>query len=247
MSEDLFRRLTGQYVDAINPKDRGVLERMTAPSNWDSSKFTEVMVALAKVGRGNAVPAGNAPKTLHLQAIRPLIDTLVSRTRETNREHARVFFADIEKAILVGGKTTIGSESSAHLDFTKQTGREKLQKAVLTVHTHPDDLTSHGLSGTDYRTFMSDPEQQAMMIAYGSASRLMVLKTSVTPNNTWSKDSDVRLRGIEAEFMPTIKKNPLLGMVAFNKTVCLELGLTMYLANETSNDLFERVNVTQIK
>ncbi|MBX9765089.1 hypothetical protein K2X83_00405 [Patescibacteria group bacterium] len=239
MADKLFTPGT-LYVDRVSPNDRKVLDEISAPRHWDSEIFSKVLVALAKVGRGASISGSKRPESIHLQGLRPFVDKLIAETAKTGKEHARVFFADVDKGTLVGGKTTRGNSDSVHLNFDTQPGRDKFQKPVLTVHVHPDSIASHGFSAQDYAVFLSDLRQQAMMIAYSPTSRLMILKTSVTPNS--SRDSVLaRIKGTEADFIQKFKTDPLASVVEFNKTVCIELGLVLYLASEKSNDTFERV------
>lgn len=84
-----------------------------------------------------------------------------------------------------------------------------------------------------------------MMIGYGDNNLIMVLKTSVTPNNMSMESVDRRVKDIEDEFLEKSKEHPLMKVINFNKTVCTELGLTMYTADKKSRDLMTRVEVTK--
>jgi len=234
------------YLGAIHSKDQETLDRLTEPRNWDYAQFRSILVALAKVSNAQSITARNRPNSIHLQGWRKCIDDLVDRSRKSGKEHARVILADTEKdSLVVSGKITIGSRDSVRLDVSRQPGREKFQKAIASLHVHPDNLTSHGLSGQDYKTFLSDSEQQVMMIAYGKANRIMVLKTTVTPNNLDESAINRHIEDVESEYINNSNKHPVLRVVDFNKSVCSEFGLVMYMADEKSSDLFERVNVTQ--
>jgi len=175
------------YLDRTHPEDMETLYKLTQPKCWDYPLFRRVLVAIGSVGNGQAIPAPNRPDSIHLQGWRQYIDDLVTRTKTTGREHARVVFVDTErKSLVVSGKITIGTATETRLDTTKEQGRERFQRRIVSFHTHPTangSMTAHGLSDQDYRTFLPDPEQQVMLIAYGENNLMMVMKTSVTPNN----------------------------------------------------------------
>lgn len=247
--ENYFSQQYGErkpYLGAIHPKDQATLDKLTESRNWDYGQFRNILVALAKVGKGQSITARNRPDSIHLQGLRKYIDELVDRSRKNGREHARVVLADTGKdSLVVSGKITVGSRHSVRLEVSRQPGREKFQRAIASLHVHPDSLTSHGLSGQDYKTFLADPEQQAMMIAYGTVNRIMVLKTTVTPNNLTERTIDQRIEDAESDYLENSAKHSVFRVVDFNKSVCSEFGLVMYMADEKSNDLFERVNVTE--
>jgi hypothetical protein len=236
------------YVNNIHPEDAKKIDDLTTPRNWDYEQFKIVLVALGTVGGGQAIPAKNRPNSIHLQNWRKHINDLVSRTRKNGREHARVVFVDKERHTLVfSGKITVGTATRTRLDMTSAPGRELYQAPIASIHSHPLDkrtLAAHGFSGQDYRTFLGDPRQQAMLITYGEKNVMMILKTSVTPNNMSEASINRRIANCEEEFLTSSKSHPLEKIVAFNKTVCMETGLTLYVADENSRDLFNRVSVT---
>ena len=84
-----------------------------------------------------------------------------------------------------------------------------------------------------------------MLMAFGEEYLMIVLKTSATPNNIDSKRVDKRIQDIEREFLNS-GKNMVTSVVDINKTVCTEFGLVMYLADDKSRDLLNRVEVTSI-
>lgn len=71
-----------------------------------------------------------------------------------------------------------------------------------------------------------------------------MLKTSVTPNNLSEDSINRRIHEAEQNFLERSPEHEIVKVVDFNKSVCTEFGLTMYMANKRSNDLFERVDVT---
>ena len=233
------------YVNSAHPEDKKTLEALTAPSNWDSDQFDRVMVALGLVGNGESVPAINRPESVHLQKYRKFFEELLKRTKDAAREHARVIFVDRgENRVVMSNKISVGTVNEVKMHVIPQPGREKFQTLIGSVHTHPidDQSLSHGLSGTDYKTFLSDPRQQFMIITFGENVRMMVLKTSATPNNISVERTQQRIAALEKEFF-RMGGSSQVQIVDFNKTACLEFGLTLYMANKTSNDMFTRVNV----
>jgi len=234
------------YLGRIHPKDAQILKELTEPRNWDYGRFKRVMVALGIVGGGQAIPAPNRPESIHLQGLRPFVDGLVAKTTQGQDEHAQPVFADTEKKSLVMGRITRGSGDSVRLDVKKAPGREPHQRLIGSVHTHPTATgreLSHGLSGQDYRTLLSDPNQQFMMITWGDENKLLILKTSATPNNLKPAQVNARVKTCEEEFLQSGTAYSMSSVVEFNKTVCTEFGLTMYIADKQSRDLFNRVNV----
>lgn len=237
------------YVSRIHPEDVQVLDQLTQPKSWDFKQFRKVLIALGIVGNGQAIPAPNRPDTIHLQGLKQYTDDLLKRTKVNDREHAQVVFVDTDrKSLVMSGKITIGSATETRLDTTKELGREKFQRIIGSLHTHPvtgNSMAAHGLSGQDYRTFLNDPEQQMMMIAYGESTLMMVLKTSATPNNLSEEAVDGHMKSCEQDYLDASSEYPIQKIVDFNKGVCMELGLTMYLADQRSRDLFTRVEVTK--
>ncbi|MDP1743468.1 MAG: hypothetical protein Q8L51_01635 [Candidatus Amesbacteria bacterium] len=219
---------------------------ITQPKHWDFSKFKEVLLTLGTLGKGTSIPSVNCPKSIHLQGLRDTIDTLTSNTRKKGIEYAQTVLVDIERKSLVVGKITHGTATETVLNKSLQPGRERQQKMVGSIHTHPMNQGpeySHGLSGQDYITFLSDPDQQFMMIAWGDDYRIMVLKTSVSPNNQNSNRIRDRIKDCEKDFLISSEGGAFARVARFNKEACAEFGLILYLADSKSRDLFERVMV----
>lgn len=243
----MIERKSIYLASAPHPNDLKVLEQLTENKHWDSGQFNQVMVALGVLGGGQAVPARNRPESIHLQNYRRVFEDLLKRSKETDKEHCRTIFVDKEKrSIVMSEKISIGTENRVIMHTTPQPGREKFQKLIGSVHTHPLgkglDFSAHGLSGQDYRSFLSDPRQQFMIITYGGSVRMLVLKTSVTPNNIGVNFIERKISTIETDSFGS-EKFSISQIVKFNKGVCLEFGLTFYKANKESNDLFDRINV----
>jgi len=239
------------YTKSISLEYQNELEKLTQSKDWDSSQFNKIITMLSLLGNGQSIPAFNRPETIHLQSYRKYFEDLLSKTKETNKEHGRAILVDQEKKLVImSGKITVGDEKGCMIDPSPQLGKEKIQNLIGTIHTHPIDknsffsFTSHGFSGQDYKSFLSDSRQQFMIITYGDSSRLLVFKTSVTPNRLEINSIEKRINGTENEFL---KEKGLIEkkVVDFNKMACLEFGLTLYIANKESNDLFMKINVTE--
>ncbi len=250
----MFRDHKGYRPRTVHPDDAAAIRQMTESSAWDSTQFNQILVALATVGNGESIPAANCPNTIQLQRWRKFIDDLLDRTSRSNREHARAVLADTQKkTILMSGKISAGSESEVNVRLSKQPGRERHQSVVATIHTHPTESghnMSHGFSGQDYISLLSEPEQQAILVAYGNDYRLMVLKTSVTPNDLEQDQVERRIKQLREEYLGSDvarPENQFAQLIHFNKAVCTEFGLVFYMASRESNDLFRRVPVTDIE
>jgi hypothetical protein len=149
----------------------------------------------------------------------------------------------------MSNKISVGTSGEVAMQIIPQPGREKFQTFIGSIHTHPIDhgldFRAYGLSDEDYRIFLSDLRQQFMVITFGDSVRMLVMKTSVSPNNLEQESIKKRILDITAEFFAA-RVSPtqfLAQFVDFNKTVCVEFGLTFYMANKESNDLFERISV----
>lgn len=235
------------YFNSIHPKAREVLEALTQSKNWDSSEFNKIMVVLKLLGDGQSIPSINTPETLHLQLYRKFFEDLLEKTKQTNREHGRAILVDKEKqSVVMSGKISIGNINSTMIDAQPQPGREKIQSLIGTIHTHPSEgenvFSVHGFSHQDYKTFLLDNRQQFMVVVYGESIRLIVMKTSVTPNNMRKEVLEKQIDSIETELS---NNNIIERIIQFNKIACIEFGLVFYMANKKSNDLFTKVKVTE--
>lgn len=234
------------YTSKTHPADLATLEFLTQAKNWDYPQFRKVLIALGIVSNGQSIPAVNRPETIHLQGWRTYIDDLLTKTNANGREHARVIFVDIErKSLVMSGRITVGTNEFVSLDTTKEPGREEFQKFIASIHIHPNGLASHGFSGQDYQTFLLNKSNQAMLIGYGESNLIMVLKTSATPNNLSRSRVDRQVKDCEDDYLKNSNGNTFLNVIEFNKAICSELGLTLYIAGKNSRDLFKRVEVTK--
>ncbi len=236
------------FKNQLGSQEQQLLETLTRPSSWDYARFREVLVTLGALGGGQSVPGTNAPESIHLQEWRDSLRDLLNRTKANNREHGRAVFVDTDKrGLVMSGKISIGDNHSVSIDTTRQPGRERFQRIIATIHTHPyspGSPTTHGLSGGDYIDFLHTQSQQAMLMGYGDSSMLMTLKTSCTPNNMATPDITPRLQKLEDEFIHQGNgRNVVQRVIDFNKMACVEFGLALYSASPQNRDLFERVIV----
>jgi hypothetical protein len=72
---------------------------------------------------------------------------------------------------------------------------------------------------------------------------MLVLKTSATPTSIDQATLRSRISRNEREAL-TSGTLPIISVVVFNRIMCTEFGLTMYVGDERSGSLLERVQVT---
>jgi hypothetical protein len=227
----------------IHPEDKKTLDQITQPKNWDYDRFKKAISAIGVLGVGVSIPAYNRPDTIHLQGWRVIIDDLLARQKSDGNEYARAVFVDYAKgSTFFSDKITRGNRTSAKLNFEKPVSRPH-SNPIGSIHVHPVGLTTeHGLSDTDYHTFLSDNRQQVMAIAFGK-NIMLALKTSATPNNPDQVFLKREIEQITSEFLYNSKDYAMLAVVNLNKQICLQFGLTLYMAIEKDRDLLKRVNV----
>ncbi len=227
----------------IHPEDQKVLDQITSTKSWDYVQFKKVISTIGILGEGVSIPAYNRPDTIHLQGWREVIDDLLGRQRSDGNEYARVVFVDHLKAsTFFSDKITRGNRTRARLNFDKPVSRPH-SSPIGSIHVHPTGvMTEHGLSDTDYLTFLADKRQQVMAIAYGK-NIILTMKTSVTPNNSDFDFLKKEIGLLRREFFDESKKHPVEKTVDLNKQVCMQFGLTLYLAGEKDRDLLKRANV----
>jgi hypothetical protein len=236
------------YSDTLSQEASQHLDELTQNRFWDSDDFKKVMIVLTSLGEGTYIPGYNRPESIHIQLMHDVIADIDQRTETTRREHCRPVYADIESQELVYGRVTIGSANTVRVDEQKQPGREMFQEMVGVIHSHPNiaEVIPNGFSGEDYSYLLTKPALQFVAMRWAK-NTLIALKTSATPNALSSEDTNKRLHDLRNEFLS--KRQPgmltMLDLVEFNKAVCTEFGLTLYMATETTRDLVERVEVTK--
>jgi hypothetical protein len=233
------------YLKPPLKKERKILEELTTGKNWGSAQFDKVMVQLGILGNGQAIPAENRPENIELEKYRPYFENLVGWTKATARELSQTFFVDKEKNILVPAeKFPIGTKTEVDLYVSGQP-----KDFIGSMHTHPTnnlDTFPYALSGGDYKTFISDTKQQFMIVICGERVKILILKTSVTPNNMSPERVTERVSALEEEFGNFGGFSSLEQLVFFNQMVCVEFGLTFFLSDKKDSYNFSRMNVVDV-
>lgn len=238
-------------LHSIHPEDKLVLDNLTQSKNWDSPKFRQVLITLGTLGRGVSVPSYNRPDSVHLQGWHDIVDDLSTRAKVNGVEYSRTLFVDTKlQKLQFSPRVVPGSEFSVSLDWTPpDTSRSKDFVDMGMLHTHPSNdktyFSAHGFSGADYVSFIANPEPQVSMIVYGAKNRILLMKTSVTPNNLSAENVKRDIGKLEKEFLADVKSSSdaVLSVINFNKVACVEYGLTMYTADQKTRDQFTRINV----
>jgi len=96
---------------------------------------------------------------------------------------------DITATQLVAGKKEEGETHEVKQGWINKQGLVR----ALSIHTHP---TSAGFSDTDYKTFIGDSEQIAMIMTLGE-STFLTLKNTGSPNNMVYKDVEKKNKQIK--------------------------------------------------
>jgi len=234
----------GMYTSKIRPQDQQVIDDLTQPPNWDYPQWRRVLIALATAGNGNFVPAHHRPETINLQVWETEAAALNRETLKDGLERATPILVDTEKKALIGGKRTVGTHGGVVFDKTPQPGKEQFQRCIGTIHTHPFDIATPMMGGSDYLAFLPDASQIAMMMAWGGF-RVLVVKTSVTPNNISSDLLKRRLAAYEEELDIIDNENIGKKYIEYNKMICTEFGLVLYLGDEKQGGLVKRIEVTK--
>lgn len=233
------------YRGVIHPKDQQVLNELTSPRAWDWQRFRRVLIALATLGHGNYITAPNRPDSIHLQGLRQTINELANLSQERGKETSKVVFVDRQRqSLVISRKTAIGSETRVKMAVATEPSREAFQQRVISIHTHPNAETAHGLSDTDYVSFIPDPQELVMIMVWEGGS-MLALKTTATPNSISQKRVAERISSLRAEFFDGSTKPMLQRIVDLNKAVCIEFGLILFLAEVKDKDLLKRVSVTK--
>ncbi|MEN9561361.1 MAG: hypothetical protein RIQ56_634 [Candidatus Parcubacteria bacterium] len=232
------------------------LNSITQNRHWDSEQFRHTLVTLAALPPETNIPSPNRPDSLHLQSLSGYFEELMSETLKDGRERSRAVIAELPegsridplKGKLLMGPRSVGTEGQVMVDMRLQPGKEGRQRVVADFHTHPiTQGLANGFSSQDFFSFLSTPGIKATFIGYGEATRILALKTSVTPQR--SADSIAAgLAALKKEIFSAdnLRRDSIPVLIAkFNKLVCVEFGLTLYFADSKSRDLYTRVEVTK--
>ncbi|EKE21398.1 MAG: hypothetical protein ACD_7C00260G0003 [uncultured bacterium] len=219
----------------IHPEGEKLFREIFKPKNWDFEMFKEALIVSGKL---NAYPF-NTPDSIHLGALRKSIDVIKEKTLKTGNEYSKGFFVDLTENKLIGGKTVEGDDRSCQVNWDKPENDHKLRHSIL-LHSHPTVYAGVHLSPRDYITFLDDPELVSMMMTC-SGTELMALKTSQTPNNFNQKSLEKSINALSDEFLG--KNATIQDVVRYQKAVCLENALSLYIATQSNRDLAVKVDL----
>lgn len=219
----------------IHPENEKEFRDILRPKNWDFEMFKQALIISGKL---NAYPF-ITPESIHLGALRKSIDAIKEKTYKTGNEYSKGFFVDITENKLIGGRTTEGNSHSCTVNWDKPKNDHKLKRSIL-LHSHPYDFSGIHLSPTDYITFLNDPELISMMMTCGD-TELMAIKTSQTPNNFNQEKLRKSINNLSDEFLG--KKPNMQDIIRYQKAVCLENALSLYIATSSNKDLAKKVDL----
>jgi hypothetical protein len=211
--------------------------------NWD--RFRSILIYQGRIGEGCYIPAAQRPDYIYLDGFLPTINELRQISAQRNgRESSRVGLVDRERhKLVISGKTVVGTDSQVHLNMGSEPGREAFQLPILTIHVHPDKGGERGLSNQDYISFLTDRRQVMMMICFRGGV-MFTMKTSSTRKIISSETATKWVSGVLKEMMIQKSQLNLPGaLLAFNKEICLEFGLTLYQALVPSENVARRIEV----
>lgn len=241
-----WMRKTGILYRFMPPKRR--LDDLTQNLIWSWWRFREVLITLGQIGPGGYIPASHRPNYVHLDGLMRDFTELRDLSRKRGGlETSRAVFVDRGRDCLVfSGKTGVGTEKTGRLYMNPQPGRESFQIPIMTIHVHPGVEASRGLSDVDYVTFLSDPCQVAMVMIWEGGT-LFALKTTATSEKIQPEIAQSRVSGNRKDTLenPWMHMNWEQALLAFNKAVCTDFGLTLYEAAHKSNMIARRIDVTR--
>jgi hypothetical protein len=237
--------LTDQETRLKDEAIRTELRRLTEKSVWNWESFRAILICQGRIGEGCYIPAAHRPDYVYLDGFLPTVKELreLSAKRD-GREASRVALVDRErKKLVISGKTTVGSATRVNMYLGCEPGREAYQNPILTIHVHPDTGGERGLSDQDYVSFLTDARQVLMMICFRGGI-LFSMKTSSSPKKISSDTATKWVSDVLKEMM-TLRSNLHLpgAILAFNKEICLEFGMTLYQALEPSENVAYRIDV----
>ncbi|MFH0863960.1 MAG: hypothetical protein V1858_02655 [Candidatus Gottesmanbacteria bacterium] len=227
------------------------IEQLTAPKYWDFQRFKNIEIVLAATD--SYLPAYNRPDFINLGPFRTYRNELRDNTDRTHHEWGMLVIADTDprSSTLFVTKSVEGTGHSVTLEVKYQPGRDQFQKNIGLLHSHnvPKDAKAEtktgqlSFSGKDYFNLLVNQNMQFFLLIYGETA-LLALKTAATPNNMSEEKLTKRLDSLRDEFMRKKRGSFRERLVDFNKQVCIEFGMTLYLSSKDSGDMFVRVPVT---
>ena len=211
---------------------RSVMEELARPRAWTYERFRRVLIASAVLDED--IPGAYTPDSVDLGKLARHAQDLTAKAAIDGNEWCRVFLVDVESRALLQGKTTKGNRRSVLPDWSGQPGREPMQRRSFCIHTHPMAMqtVTQGFSEGDYEGFLWDRQQRVIIMVSGD-STMMVLQTSATPRVSSPKGIDQRLDMIEREARRGAGTPGSADCVIdFNKEVCVQFGLCLYIGGE---------------
>lgn len=211
---------------------RSVMEELARPRAWTYERFRRVLIASAVLDED--IPGAYTPDSVDLGKLARHAQDLTAKAAIDGNEWCRVFLVDVESRALLQGKTTKGNRRSVLPDWSGQPGREPMQRRSFCIHTHPMAMqtVAQGFSEGDYEGFLWDRQQRVIIMVSGD-STMMVLQTSATPRVSSPKGIDQTLDMIEREARRGAgTPGSADSVIDFNKEVCVQFGLCLYIGGE---------------
>jgi hypothetical protein len=233
---------------AILPDAAIKVNRLTESPIWDWAVFRGVLICLATMRVGRYLSVQRQPENVCLDGLYPIIADLrrISAERQ-GRETSRIVFADRDRSCLVdSGKTHIGARRTYQYRAEPKPGRRTEQVPVLAIHVHPSPPGTGGLADQDYVTFLSDPRQIILMICH-SAGVVFAMKTSATRIEIGDEAIEPKIALIRKDICSTWKNLALPdSILALNKAICMEFGMTLYQAVQPYENKAWRIEVANV-
>lgn len=223
------------HETTIDPKSEMLFRDIFKPKNWDFEMFKEALIFAGKL----KIYPFSTPDSIHLGALRKSIDAIKEKTSKTGNEYSKGFFVDLTENKLIGGKTEEGNSHSCIVNWDKPKNDHELRRSIL-LHSHPTVYAGIHLSPRDYITLLNDPELISMMMTCGD-TELMAVKTSQTPNNFNQKSLEKSVNDLSDEFIGSNLK--MQDIIRYQKAVCLENALSLYIATSSNKDLATKVDL----
>lgn len=233
---DLIRELESLAKHAyVSEKDKEDFRKMLMPKDWDFELFEKAMVFSALL---NIYPY-STPETIDLKMLKSFIDKMKKRTSETGNEHARSCFANIAEKKLIFGKTTMGDKHSCSINWDTPPGSSSLFfKRIMSIHTHPSDISGIHFSDEDCTTFLCNSENIATMVICAD-TELLTIKTFQTPKLFILKDLKSKINETRKKFLSGFPR--LADIINFTKAICADNNLSLYVIKSNNGHLAEKV------
>jgi len=231
----MFNPETIYHKRAVGTDNEKIFRDILTPKNWDFQRFKKVLFIASLL---ETYPYFT-PESIHFGALRKIIDSIKKPTIEDGNERHRGCFINIKKEELLAGKISLGNNESCIPNWDKPRD-DGLYKRAIDIHSHPNSWHGVHFSGQDYLGFLSDKELISQIVSCGNVE-LMALKSASTPDNQDGKTLERKIDGLEKEFLG--RNLSMDDLIKFQKMLCIENGLSLYIASEANRDLAEKVNL----